>query len=186
MAFDVNVFRSQLVNDGARANLFDVQLAFPSFVNLGGIASQKVNFMAKSAQMPGASVGMAPLFYFGREVKLAGNRTWQDWTIQVINDEDFIIRNAMEQWINGLNNPVTNVRDPAATIVDGGYGVDALVTQYGKDSSIIKQYSMIGMFPIDVSAMDLDWGSNDNIQDFVCTLAYQYGFDPNLTSGSQG
>lgn len=92
MSFDVGQFRSVLSGDGARPNLFDVTLAFPSYVTLGGAAAPLTTFMAKAAQMPGATMGMAPLFYFGREVKLAGNRTWQDWTIQIINDENFLIR----------------------------------------------------------------------------------------------
>ncbi len=180
MPFDVGQFRAALINDGARPNLFDVTLAFPPYVSLGGAASPLVTFMGKSAQMPGATMGMAPLFYFGREVKLAGNRTWQDWTVQVINDENFIIRNALEQWINGLNDPQLNVRDPAATNVDNGYGTDATVNHYGKTGNIIKQYNLISMFPIDVSPIELDWSQNDAIEEFTCTFTYQYGFDPSL------
>lgn len=183
MSFNIDAFRTQLVGDGARPNLFEIQLVFPTFVTLGAAAQQKVTFLCKSAQLPGSTVGVAPLFYKGREVKLAGNRTWQDWTIQVINDEDMVIRNAFEQWVNGLNSPQDNVRSPAATIIDGGYGVDAQVTHFGKNGNIIKQYQLIGMWPMDISPIELDWGQNDTVEEFTATLAMQYWLDPAL-SGS--
>jgi len=180
MAFNVTNFRTGLIGDGARPNLFDIQLQFPNYAALGSLASAAINIQGKAAQMPGATIGMAPLYYFGREVKLAGNRTWQDWTVQVINDEPFVIRNAFEQWINGINDPVNNVRDPAATIIDGGYGTDALITHYGKTGDVIKVYNLVGMFPIDVAPIELDWGANDQIEEFVVTFAFQYGYDPTL------
>ena len=179
MAFDVTQFRTELTGDGARANLFDVQLQFPSFVPIGGQAAAKSSFQVKAAQLPGISVGMAPLYYFGREVKLAGNRSYQDWTIQVINDEDFSIRKAFEQWANGINDPTGNIRNPAASVIDGGYGVDALVSQYSKTGDVIKQYKFVGLWPMDVSPIEVDWAQNDAIQEFTVTLAVQYF----LTSG---
>ena len=177
MSFDVTNFRTQLIGDGARPNLFDVQLQFPSWIALGGTAAQKSTFLVKAAQLPGSTIGIVPLQYFGREVKLAGNRTFSDWSIQIINDEDFSIRNAFEQWINGINDPIGNIRNPAANVVDGGYGVDAQVSQYGKTGDVIKQINLVSMFPVDIAPLDLDWGSNDTIQEYAVTLAYQYWFD---------
>ncbi len=174
MSFNVDQFRTNLTGDGARANLFDIQLPFPFYTALGGAASQLTTFQAKAAQLPGTTIGMAPLYYFGREVKLAGNRQYQDWTIQVINDENFFIRSAMEQWVNGINDPVNNVRNPAAEVIDGGYGVDATVTQYGKDGSQINQYQFIGIWPTDISPIELDWGQDNAIEEFTVTLAVQY------------
>src|SRR6185312_6992689 len=133
MPFNVTDFRSQLPGDGARSNLFEVSLQFPIWVPNAVLSGQKSNFMCKAAQLPGSTIGIAPLFYFGREIKLAGNRTYQDWTVQVINDEDFLIRNTLESWMNGINDPVANIRDPNATVLDGGYGVDANVVQFGKE-----------------------------------------------------
>lgn len=88
--------------------------------------------------------------------------------------------NALEQWINGLNDPANNIRNPAATTVDLGYGTDATVNHYGKTGNIIKQYNLVSMFPIDVSPIELDWGSNDQIEEYAVTWTYQYGFDPTL------
>ena len=183
MAFDVNAFRTQLTGDGARPNLFEVQLQFPGFVFSGGAAGAKSRFMVKAAQLPGSTVGLVPMYYFGRESKLAGNRTYADWTIQIINDEDFTIRNAFEQWVNGINDPVGNIRSPAADVIDGGYGTDALVSHYGKTGDVIKRYQIIGMFPVDVSPIEVDWGQNDTVEEFTVTLAYQYWLDPGNIAG---
>lgn len=172
MAFDVSQFKAALVGDGYRPDLFDVTVQFPSFVSLGGLAGAKTTFLCKSAQLPGSTLGMAPLFYFGREVKLAGNRTFPDWTIQIVNDEDFLIRNAFEQWFSGINDPTENVRNPAATILDGGYAVDATVQGYTKDGkSIAKQYLLQQIWPLDVSPIEVDMGQNDTIAEFTVTLA---------------
>ena len=107
-------------------------------------------------------------------MKLAGNRSYADWTVQVINDEDFSIRNAFEQWAGGINDPTANLRNPAASVIDGGYGVDATVTQYGKAGNVLQQYQFIGVWPIDVSPIELDWGQNDAVEEFSVTLAVQY------------
>ena len=172
MAFNVNEFRSQMVGDGARPNLFEVSMPFPAFA-LPGNAQQKLTFMCKTAQLPGSTVNTVPVQYFGRELKFAGNRTFQDWTISVINDEDFTVRNAFERWLNGMNSHATNIRTPAAS-TPNGYTVDAGVTQYGKGGNTLKKYKFIGVFPTDVSPIDVDWGSNDVIEEFTVTLSYQW------------
>ena len=105
MAFNVSEFRSNMVGDGARPNLFQVSLTFPTLVDGAVTAGQKTTFMAKAAQLPGSSLGTVTQHYFGREVKLVGNRTFANWTITVINDEDFAIRNALESWSNAINFP---------------------------------------------------------------------------------
>jgi len=172
MAFNVNEFRSQMVGDGARPNLFEVSMPFPTFA-LPGNAQQKLTFMCKTAQLPGSTVNTVPVQYFGRELKFAGNRTFTDWTISVINDEDFIIRNAFERWMNGMNSHALNVRNPAAA-TPNGYTVDAGVTQFGKGGNTLKKYKFIGVFPTDLSPIDVDWGSNDTIEEFTVTLSYQW------------
>lgn len=179
MAFNVNQFRQQLVGDGARPNLFEVRLTLPPYAQQGGgDASRKLSFMCNSAQLPGSTIGIAPAFYFGREVKVAGNRTYPEWTIQVMNDEDFLVRNAMENWINGIQSPTNAPRIEQARVVDGGYGVDATVIQYAKTGEIIKTYDFVGMFPIDVSPIEVNWGANDQIEEFSVTLAFQYWTSP--------
>jgi hypothetical protein len=172
MAFNVNEFRSQMVGDGARPNLFEVSLPFPAFA-LPANAQQKITFMCKTAQLPGSTLGVVPVQYFGRELKFVGNRTFQDWTITVINDEDFVVRNAFERWMNGINSHYFNIRNSAAAN-QTGYSVDGEVRQFGKTGNELKKYKFVGLFPTDITPIDVDWGSNDTIEEFSVTLSYQW------------
>jgi hypothetical protein len=171
--FNVTEFRANMIGDGARPNLFSVSLVFPTIATNAVAAGQKTSFMAKSAQLPGSSVGTVPMFYFGRELKFAGNRTFAQWSLQIINDEDFIIRNSLESWMNAINSHSGNLRNAAAAS-SSGYTVDALVTQFGKTGNTLKQYKFVGVFPIDLGAIDLDWGSNDAIEEYSVTFDYQW------------
>ena len=172
MAFSVNEFRSQMTGDGARPNLFEVSMPFPSFSSPAN-AQTKLTFMCKTAQLPGSTVNAVPVSYFGRELKFVGNRTFADWTISVINDEDFVVRNAFERWMNGINSHNLNVRNPLA-LAPLGYSVDSEVTQFGKQGNTLKKYRFVGVFPTDITPIDVDWGSNDTIEEFSVTLSYQW------------
>ena len=176
MAFNVTEFRAQILGDGARPNLFNVQLTFPGIVQNSALAQQKVQFMARSAQIPSSSLGTVVVPYFGREVKFAGNRTFPQWTLTIINDEDFLIRSALESWLNAINSHSGNVRNPGlVNPSQGGYTTDATVFQYGKaGGDAIKYYSFVGLFPTDLSSIDLDWSSNDSIEEYQVTFDYQY------------
>jgi hypothetical protein len=175
MAFNVNDFRQGLRYDGARPNLFQVNLNFPNVVNSGSAASTS-QFLVKTAQLPGSTLGTVSLNYFGRELKFAGNRTFQDWTVTVINDEDFLIRASLENWMNQINGHVSNLRAPGFQTPQG-YTTLSNVFQFGKDGSTLKHIDIYGMFPIDLSPIDLDWGSNDSIEEYSVTFAYQYWVD---------
>ena len=180
MAFNVTEFRANMIGDGARPNLFSVSLVFPTIADNGTAAGQKTTFMAKSAQLPGSTVGTVPVFYFGRELKFAGNRTFTDWTLQIINDEDFVIRNSLESWMNAINSHAGNLRNTSA-VNPSSYTVDAIVTQYGKAGNELKSYKFVGLFPLDIAPIDLDWGSNDVIEEYSATFAFQY-WESNTTS----
>ena len=173
MTFNVQEFRSNLIGDGARPNLFSVTLTFPTVATNGTAAGQKTTFMAKATQLPGSTVGTVPLFYFGRELKFAGNRSFTDWNLQIINDEDFTIRNSLESWMNSINSHVSNLRNGSANN-QNGYTVDATVSQYGKTGNILKTYKFVGLFPLDIQPIELDWGSNDSIEEYGVTFAYQW------------
>ena len=195
MAFNVQQFRSQLVGDGARPNLFECSLTFPTITASGGglvtnagnasdvtSLKEKSQFMVRAAQLPGSTVNQIPVNYFGRELKFSGNRTFPEWTVTIINDEDFRLRDAFEKWMSGLNSHFSNVRDSQFSN-SLGYTTDATVTQFGKDGSPIKYYDFRGMFPIDVSPIELDWGSNDTIEEYAVTFAYQW-WESNTTEVS--
>ena len=179
MAFNVAEFRANMIGDGARPNLFEVSMPFPAF-SAPGNAQTTLTFMCKTAQLPGATIGVVPVQYFGRELKFAGNRTFTDWTLQIINDEDFAIRNSLESWMNAINSHTTNVRNGSA-VNPSGYTVDAVVTQYGKAGNELKSYKFVGVFPLDVAPIDLDWGSNDVIEEYSATFAFQY-WESNTTT----
>jgi hypothetical protein len=147
-------------------------MPFPAF-SLPGNAQTKLTFMCKTAQLPGATLGVVPMTYFGRELKFVGNRTFADWSITVINDEDFVARNAFERWMSGINSHNLNIRNPVAG-TPLGYSVDGEVTQFGKAGDTLKKYKFIGLFPTDLAAIDVDWGSNDAIEEFTVTLTYQW------------
>lgn len=194
MAFSVDSFRSALVHDGARPNLFEFNLKFPAAIDAGnglfdfGIGnSQDVRFFCKSAVLPGSSIAAITVPYFGREVKVAGNRTFPEWSVSVINDESFNIRNAFEAWHKAINSNVGNLRsrDAYATTSGGlqsdGYAVDCDVIQYGKDGAAIKAYKFVGLWPNDIGQIDLDWGTNDIIEEFSVSFSYQY-WKPTVTN----
>ena len=171
MSLRIQEFRAQMDRDGARPNLFHVDLTFPF---LAGGAQRKLKFMARASALPGDTVNQVSVFYQGRELKFAGNRTFPEWTMTIINDEDFIIKNAFERWMSGINSHAGNLRAPTFMKGDGGYQQDGYVTQLGKDDSILKTYKMIGAFPVDVSPIELDFGANDQMEEFSVTLAYQW------------
>lgn len=173
MSFTVSDFRAQMQYDGARPNLFQITLVMPTYALNSSAAGSKATFMAKAAQIPGSSLNNIPMYYFGRELKFAGNRTFADWTLQIINDEDFLIRNALESWSNAINGHASNLR-AAAALNMSGYTVDAIVTQFGKTGNIIATYNMIGAWPVDIAPIDLDWGTNDTIEEYPVTFAFQW------------
>ena len=169
MAFNVNEIRSQLTLGGARASLFQVTFTNPA----NSVADIKVPFLVRSSQIPESSLGVIEVPYFGRKVKLAGDRTFGDWSVTVINDEDFLIRNAMEEWSNKINSLQTNLRSfgSAAPLL---YKSTAEVTQFSKTGVPIRSYKFNGIFPTTVAAIDLNWGDTDTIEEFQVTFQYDW------------
>jgi hypothetical protein len=182
MPFNVNQFRNAMRRDGARPNLFDVTIATETLRGVRSEGMADFQFFCKSAQLPGSTIGVVNVPYFGRELKFAGNRTFADWTVTIINDEQFFIRNFFERWLNAINSHAGNRRD---LLTPQSYVCDALVQQYGKDESIPAAYQFVGMFPTDISAIDLDWGSNDAIEEFTVNFTYQYWVNKNTTDSGQ-
>ena len=176
MAFNINDMRSQLVYGGARQNLFQVRIDNPA----NNSANVKIPFMVQAAQIPESQLGVIPVFYFGRQMKLAGDRTFGDWTVTVINDEDFLIRNAMEEWSNRINRLERNVRDI------NRYKTNATVIQYAKDGTPIREYKFNGIFPSVISPIELDWGTVDQIESFQVTFSYDYWTVSGGTTGDAG
>ena len=172
MAFNVSDFKGELTHGGARSSLFRIDgLTFP---NLGGATPVKVPFHVRAAQIPASTITPLDVFYFGRPVRYAGNRTYADWTVTVLNDEDFQLRDLFEGWSAEIQAHERNTR----SLGDGSGGSDnykqtAQVTQFGKNGDALRTYEFVGIFPIDIAAMELDW-SNDAFQEFTVTFTYDY------------
>ena len=169
MAFNIQEIRSQLVLGGARASLFQVQISNPA----NGAGDIKVPFMVKAAQIPASTTGVIEVPYFGRKIKVAGDRTFAEWTVTIINDEDFLIRNAMEQWSNSINSHAGNIREfgSASPLL---YKSNAQITQFSKTGVPIREYTFNGMFPTEVSAIDMAWETTDAIEEFTVTFQYDF------------
>lgn len=179
MAFNVSDFRGQLEFGGARSSLFEVQIFNP----INGAGDLKVPFMARAAQLPGATVGTVPVSYFGRQIKLAGNRTFDPWTVTIVNDEDFLIRNAMEEWNNQLNTFEGNVRSTGTA--PSSYKSTALVKQFAKDGSVIRVYEFDGIWCSDLAPIDISWDA-EGIQEYAVTFQYDYWRVQGGTTGDAG
>ena len=104
---------------------------------------------------------------------MPGNRTFVEWSPTIYNDEDFTIYNSLQTWMNSLNSHVSNLRDTNA-LASLGYQTSADVVHYGKDGSVIKTITLVNVWPSSLAPLDLEWGSNDSIEDFTCTFQYDY------------
>lgn len=167
MAFSVTDFSSQLTFGGARPSLFEVQIFNP--INAAG--NLKTPFMVRSAQLPASTVGTINMPYFGRQIKIAGNRTFAEWTPTIINDEDFLIYNAMQEWAAAINNHRGNIRSAGPGPAD--YKSTATVTQFGKDGAVLRTVEFVGLWCSDVQAIDLNW-ETEGVEEFSVTFQYDY------------
>jgi hypothetical protein len=179
MPFTVENFRSKLQFGGARQNLFEVIMPFPA-VSGGQAQTEFFSFMCKAASLPPEEISVISVPYFGRQIKVPGDRTFPEWSVTVINDEGFELRDTFERWSNAINGHFNNLRNPAAIFAaaDGagasGYSTTATVIQYGKRGDVIKEYDMVGLWPSAVTPQDLAWDANDQIEEFQVTLQYQW------------
>ena len=180
MAFNIDTFKGQIPGGGARPTLFSVELT--------GAEYYKVPFLAKAASLPASTLGTIELSYFGRKVKVAGDRTYAEWSITIINDEDMLIRKGLENWHSKVNHASSNLR----TMTE--YKEDAQVHQMGKTGGIIRTYNFVGLWPSEIGAIELAWDTNDAVEEYTVTLQYDYwtvgtgagGITWNLVAGSGG
>lgn len=175
-SFQIDKFKSTFKLGGARPNLFRVTVDFTATDFSRNLAEDKITFTCRAAQIPGMTLGTIEVPYFGRKVKVAGDRTFAEWTITILNDEDFVVRRALERWHNRINLHADNVREAAVYNIAGGseYKKDASVIHFDKKGEQIAQYTMAGAYPSDISAIDLAWDTNDTIEEYTCTFQYDY------------
>lgn len=192
-------FKARLIGGAARPNLFEVELNFPSFATDATTTgstdqtrsvSELSRFMIKTANLPASNVGVIEVPFRGRTLKIAGDRTFDVWTVTVINDVDFSLRTAFEKWMNAINKHDDN----SGLINPAQYQRDAVVKQFGRSSvqsanssvtsptittsgdaiPVLKAYKFYGVFPTAVSAIDLSYDSTDAIEEFTVDLQVQW------------
>ena len=175
----ISQFKSQLIGGGARPNLFEVELTtLPA-----GIAWPADNFryMCKAAQLPASVIANIDIPFRGRIFKVAGDRTIEPWSITIINDEDFRIRKAMEEWVDFIAKLENNLgaTDPSAYMVNakvfqlGRGAAPSSQNNSGDRNAVLREYEFIDIFPTSVSSIDLSYDSSDTIEEFVVDFQVQ-------------
>jgi hypothetical protein len=181
MTFNIDTFKSSgLIFGGARPTLFEVECTFPSAITVpqdikGG------KFLIQSSSLPAMLQDEVRVPYFGRTIKLQGDRTFQDWKVTVLNDEDFVLRDTFENWQNMMNTLISNRLDAEVSSLAGpnSYKQDMLVRQYAKtgpgtSSGVIRQYKIVGAFPNTIDAIPVDWANVNRVEQFDVTFSYDY------------
>ena len=189
---NVNDFSSKLIGGGVRPHLFEVS------GTIGGMSTTTnlTPFMVKAAQLPASTVGMIEVPYRGRKIKIPGDRTFAEWTITVIADGNFELRDGFESWMSNINSHAGNIANDSAHRPGQSTGpvyADWEVNQLARDGSVIKSYKMMHCFPSEVSAMDVNFETTDSIHEFTVTLQYSYwtalgkksSFGSSVTDGVQ-
>ena len=186
-------FKAMMTGGGARSNLFEIELDWPASTKLDtrGNFDLRTRMLVKAASLPASTISNIAIPFRGRQLKIAGDRTFEPWSITVINDIDFDIRNSFERWMNLMNKHEDNagLTDPTE------YQKNIIVRQLGKSQvggnmstidetiPVLKEYQFRGVFPTTVSSIDLSYENTDAIEEFTVELQYQW-FDALDSSGS--
>ena len=180
---NITNFRDRLVGGGARPNLFEVNIELPDGVIGQADYRDDVRFMVKAAEIPAANIGNIPVPFRGRVLPVAGDRTFDPWTVTIINDSKFNIRDAMEQWSNKINDLQFDVGDISPSnyqtkaevfqLSRGGKTTSASSTG-GETINVLRTYNFEGIYPSVVSSIPLDYGATDSIEEFQVTFNYLF------------
>ncbi|AHB80737.1 tail tube monomer protein [Synechococcus phage S-MbCM6] len=179
----IDDFKASVVSDFARPNLFQVDLNFPTGIINDASLSNFGKFTVRAANLPSSQIGVIEVPFRGRVLKIAGDRTFEPWTITIMNDSGFVLRNAFELWANAIQAANENFT-AASTLGDEsdstGYFADMTVHQLARDlkdgdaPKVLKSYKFYNLFPSNISAIDLDYGNNDAVEEFTVELQVQY------------
>ena len=126
--------------------------------------------MCKAAQLPSSIMAVVEVPFRGRQLKIAGDRTFESWTPTILNDTDFVVRDSMERWMNGINAHSANT----GLVAPADYSADLVVEQLDRDETVLKRYNFRGCFPTNISAIDLAYETNDAIEEFTVEFQVQY------------
>ena len=179
----IDDFKANVASDFARPNLFQVDLAFPSGIINNASLINLGKFTVRAANLPSSQIGVIEVPFRGRVLKIAGDRTFEPWTITVQNDSNFALRNAFEIWassIQAYNENFTSAAGLGDQDDSSGYFADMSVHQLARDvkdgekPKVLKSYRFYNVFPSNIAAIDLDFGNNDAIEEFTVELQTQY------------
>ena len=163
-------FKSQLTGGGSRSNLFECVLSFPDIAQVENDVLNKSRFLVKAANLPASNVAFIDVPFRGRTLKVAGDRSFDSWTITVINDTDFAIRSGFENWINKIN----RVSDGTGELDPNNYTSDAYVHQLDRNGETLRSYHFYDVFPTSTSAIPLSYDQGNSIQEFSVELQVLY------------
>ena len=184
MAFSVTEFKSNLKQGGARPSLFKVQFQYPSGITTPPTKSE---FLVKATTIPASTIGSYDVFYHGKAIHVAGDRSFDTWDTTIINDEDFGIRKTLEEWMAAISNHKLNTRDKEVFDTSEGdvakYKTTLQVQQFSKAGDDLRTYIFTGAWPSALSTINLDWSSQE-IEEFTCTWMYDSWFVSAGTSAS--
>jgi len=175
----ISQFKGALIGGGARPNLFEVELTtLPAGIEWN---ADSFRYMCKAAALPASNVAAIDVPFRGRIFKVAGDRTFDTWTVTIINDEGFILRTAMEEWMDQISKLENNL---GATNPQS-YMTNAKVYQLGRGSKsssednsgeknvVLREYEFVDIFPTNISAIDLSYESSDTIEEFTVEFQVQ-------------
>ena len=173
MAFNLQRFKQDAIqNGGYRPALFEVRLD-STFFN-----GDQARFLCMSSQVPAYTHGVIEVPYFGRKIKVAGDKTYAEWTTTLMIEESFSVRDAFEEWADALNNPTSGERSGA--FENEAYKSEAQIIMYGKNGDPLRNYFLEGCWPVDVGTIELDWNTTDTIGTYSVTWAFD-----NMPRGNQ-
>ena len=174
---NIDDFKANLIGGGARANQFRVTLTPPSGIAIG-LDVRRTSFLVTAAQMPASALTEIAVPFRGRNIYITGDRPAPEtWSVTVYNDTDFMIRNAMELWQNGINSYVDNT----GVVAPAEYQTDLTVEQLDRDDTVLKSYIFRNAFPLNISAIDLSSAEVTEIETFEIEWRYQH-FEPSGVS----
>ena len=173
----IDDFKANLIGGGARANQFRVTITPPPGIAIG-LDVRRASFLVTASQLPASNLGEIPVPFRGRNIYVSGDRPAPDtWTTTFYNDTDFMVRNAMERWHNGINDFANNT----GTVNSADYQTDLFVEQLDRDDTILKTYIFRSAYPLTIAAMDLSTAEATEIMTFEVQWRYQH-FEPSAVS----
>ena len=172
MTASVNSFLANFTGSGARPNRYEVIIGFPNFLGLTDTSiQQKISFTCHSTSLPASELGTATVPYKGREIKVPGDRTFQDWECSILIDSDFVGRDVFEKWSAGMLGNTTNLTKSNNEINTLQIFGQAQVNLLDRHDNVIKRYQITGMFPTNIGSIALSYSNNNTVMEQPVTFA---------------